>query len=728
MARTTDGRAWGFGATVLRRLGQSGRVVALVAMALGGSGCEPAEEPMPAQAARPAAASEDAAPAPGETVVSGETVGAGQPAAGAATAGEAAAPGEATARVATSPSVAPAPAPTPADAGACPAESADELGLVVSPERVVAGQPLRIVAASLAAEEPLALRLEDEAGNPVAAELTQWGGVPAVAIARLTAPAAGTRLKVAVGRGGQGLGCRELTVRGSVARAVRPAADDAVWPVTRRWDAGEEALYSAWVRALFHAPRGDELAYAALHELTTDARRNLLHDHLGMGEDSPPSAQGLYLRPDCADTPYFLRAYFAWKRGLPFGFRLCSRGAGARAPTCGGVRGVLGPPADPPDGKGLPGELGVVQRFFRRTLAWGVHTGNGRTAFADEGTDFYPLTLTRRSLRPGTIYADPYGHIFVLAELVPPAGGQPGILYSIDGQPDGSITRKRFWEGNFLWNPDPSLGGSGFKGFRPHLVVAGSEPKTLVAATDAQLRTLPGYGDIGSEQATLDAAAFYDHMDGLITPGVRDPLVAQDEAIRALHESAKVRVTSVDNGQAHFGKGGGEIAMPDGFSIFETTGAWENFATPARDLRLLIAIDVVTGFPAKVARNPTAWGVDAAGGIEAVRERLAAARERLLADPGLAFSYTRSDGSAWTLTLAELVARAPALEAAYNPNDCPEVRWAAPEGSKERSTCRRRASEPQRRKMAAYRTWFHERRRPSRGDPGPPVDSAAGAR
>ena len=33
--------------------------------------------------------------------------------------------------------------------------------------------------------------------------------------------------------------------------------------------------------------------------------------------------------------------------------------------------------------------------------------------------------------------------------------------------------------------------------------------------------------------------------------------------------------------------------MPDGPAIFETTGAWEDFATPSRDLRLLIAMDVV---------------------------------------------------------------------------------------------------------------------------------------
>ncbi len=44
--------------------------------------------------------------------------------------------------------------------------------------------------------------------------------------------------------------------------------------------------------------------------------------------------------------------------------------------------------------------------------------------------------------------------------------------------------------------------------------------------------------------------------------------------------------------------------MPDGAAIFETTGAWEDFATPSRDLRLLIAIDVVRGYPDRVARRP----------------------------------------------------------------------------------------------------------------------------
>jgi hypothetical protein len=62
-----------------------------------------------------------------------------------------------------------------------------------------------------------------------------------------------------------------------------------------------------------------------------------------------------------------------------------------------------------------------------------------------------------------------------------------------------------------------------------------------------------------------------------------------------------------------------------------------------------------------------------------------------------------------------VIERAPALEMAYNVNDCVELRWGASDRSEEASTCRRRASSLQRAKMAEYRPWFQERRRPPRG-------------
>ena len=152
--------------------------------------------------------------------------------------------------------------------------------------------------------------------------------------------------------------------------------------------------------------------------------------------------------------------------------------------------------------------------------------------------------------------------------------------------------------------------------------------------------------------------------------------------------------------------------MPNGAAIFETTGAWEDFATPSRDLRLLIALDVVRAFPERVARRPERYAMPTGKSVADVKAEL----ESVLASELAArkFSYPRSDGSAWTLALKDVIDRASDLEMAYNVNDCVELRWGAPDKSDEASTCKRQAPPAQRAKMTEYRAWFHERRRPPR--------------
>jgi hypothetical protein len=174
----------------------------------------------------------------------------------------------------------------------------------------------------------------------------------------------------------------------------------------------------------------------------------------------------------------------------------------------------------------------------------------------------------------------------------------------------------------------------------------------------------------------------------------------------------KARVTSVENGRKFQNSGRGDADMPDGAAIFETTGAWEDFATPARDLRLLIAIDVVTGFPDRVARRPERYAMPKGKSVADVRAELQSVLASELA--ARKFSYMRSDGSAWTLAVKDVVDRAGLLEMAYNVNDCVELRWGASEKSDEASTCKRYAPGAQRAKMTKYRAWFHERRRPPR--------------
>ena len=126
----------------------------------------------------------------------------------------------------------------------------------------------------------------------------------------------------------------------------------------------------------------------------------------------------LLICPDCADLPYFLRAYFAFKMGLPFGYAKCTRGSANEPPKChawwniqngraaslrrlnpktwagGGLTfgdASVKPRAAPSTpavsrggggggGGGRPAGAGAgIGYYIRQTLADGVHSGSGRT-------------------------------------------------------------------------------------------------------------------------------------------------------------------------------------------------------------------------------------------------------------------------------------------------------------------------------------------------------------
>jgi len=612
---------------------------------------------------------------------------------------------------------------------------ADEAGLALlsSPLAPWKGAPLRVV---FAAEEPLdgELALINPHGKVAATTRDRKGGPPYFWFAEVPAPAPGIWQAKLTREGGSDE-CRTVT-RDIVVQRKPPAgprAGKGVWPLRAAWNRETENLYSAWIEKLFDAALDEAPSWKALHELLRDRSRNVLFNHLGLREDE----KGLIIQPDCADLPYFLRAYFAFKIGLPFGYSKCTRGDGGQPPKCSqwwnivneepppvpppeqmaapvGLFGMFDPPVAAPRVPKLPRKpQGLVPGFgyyMRTTIANGVHSGNGRTAADDNDTDYYPVPLSQKTLRPGTIYADPYGHVLVLVKRVPQSGDGAGVFLAVDGQPDGTIARKRFWRGNFLFAQDPALGSPGFKRFRP---IAREKNGTLHRLTKAEIAKSADYGDYSLEQSELSVEEFYDRMDDVMSPAPLEPMRALKETITSLEEQVNTRVTSVENGRKYLAGDGGEVGMPDGASIFETTGAWEDFATPSRDLRLLIAIDVVRSFPDRVARRPERYAMPSEKTIADVKADL----EGMLASElsTRAFSYTRSDGSKWTLKLKDVLDRMPALEMAYNINDCVELRWGAPEASEEVSTCKKQAPAAQRAKMAEYRAWFSERRRPPRG-------------
>ena len=461
------------------------------------------------------------------------------------------------------------------------------------------------------------------------------------------------------------------------------------------WNLATEAFYSAWIEELFGAPVEENLSFPSLEPVLRDPERNFLYNHLGLNED-----RNLPSTPDCADLPYTLRAYFAWKVGLPVGFRTCSRGSANSPPRCGSAT------VKTEFTHGIASQSNFRSVYGQLTNA--VHSGSARTGLDDEATDLYPVPLNRESLWPGTVFADPYGHVLVLAQWVPQTAGRPGMLLAVDAQPDNSVTRKRFWEGTFLF-ANVNSAGPGFKVFRP---LARSGSGALRTFSNGELVDNPSYAPFSMEQENLTPEDFYARMDKLINPKGLQPKQAFDTTLDALAEQVETRVTSVENGESYFRKGPGSvIAMPSGASIFETIGPWEDFATPSRDMRLIIAINVLNGLPNKIVRHPELFVLNGES-PQTLKAEIEDYQAQRLQERRI--RYIRSDGSSWELSLADVLARKQAFEIAYNPNDCAEVRWGAKPGTDEYSTCRRHAPSEQHAKMEQYRPWFRDARRPTR--------------
>jgi cell wall-associated NlpC family hydrolase len=662
----------------------------------------------------------------------------------------------------------------PAAVAAVPSDrrchDSESAAIYALPDQPNQSQPLRFVSATSDDPGPAELTLIDPDGRRVHAPVVRLGGPPFGQVITVENPKRG-RWKAFLADGDNLIACHTVQVG---ARRPQPNEPDAgpIWLPKRKWNGASENLYALFVERLFDYELAEDRVWSNLHALLRDRDRNLLFDYRGLDEDSV-----LELVPDCADLPYALRSYFAWKMRLPFGYRRCTRGRAGRPPNCDepGASDNLMSRLELP-GKGgrmLPREdIEAFELFINTQLRSAVHSSSGRTLPEDELTDFYPVALTRKSLQPGTVFADPYGHFLVLANRIPQGPDGYGILVGADAQPDGTIGQRRFWRGTFLFDPDTRGGGAGFKAFRPRAFVEGpvgvdveidaksaanaarwaaqasaegvpapdkvalgspalAEPEAAAAPAPTaeekqvvsiqhvgvleplgndELRRSAKFNRLSLQQYQSSADEFYATVEALINPRPLAPSTMQRALVDALYEAVTRRVISVANGEKWAAEHPGEvIAMPEGDGIFLSAGPWEDFSTPSRDLRLLIAIDTVRGFPASVRQHPERYGLTA-GELEAKASALASELSKELSQR--TFDYVRSDGSKQRLSLLDVLNRAPGFEVAYNPNDCVEVRWAAPEGSPELSTCRRRAPDEQRAKLLSYRGWFSTRQRP----------------
>jgi hypothetical protein len=566
--------------------------------------------------------------------------------------------------------------------------------LLVSPKNPQPGQVFRVLAVGGKNIRKAKIEVSSPTGSIESGKSRSGDGLPFWRIDEFKAASAG-KYRVTLQTGNTTATDLEFTVTDKPAHPF----SQSVWITEQGWNSKTEALYSAWINALFY-DTDERSSWNALDKVTQNKDWNFLYNYLSLGEDDPAGKNKVLMQPDCADNPFFLRAYFAWKLGLPFGYHECDRGA-------------LGRPPKP--GRWITNETSVSKatptqklNSFLRMVANGVHSGTARTAFKDENSDYYAVPLTRETLRPGVVFADPYGHTLILVRWIPQSGNTPGVLLSVDAQPDGTVGIKRFWKGNFLFNTSDVIGEPGFKAFRP-ITVSNGKPHLLKTN---EITDKSGFIPSSFQQKGMESNTFYQTMERIINPKPLDPETALLDLIQALNEQLVVRITSVSNGETYMkSHPGAVIPMPGGTAgVFQAGGQWEDFSTPNRDLRLLIAMDAILDFPEKFARTLEEYKISKLQSVEHVKKSLEALLQKKLTE--LSITYTRTNGSKQKLTMGEILKRKDAFEMAYNPNDGIEIRWGAPENSEERSTCRRHAPAAQMEKMRSVRTWFHKRLHP----------------
>ena len=155
---------------------------------------------------------------------------------------------------------------------------------------------------------------------------------------------------------------------------------------------------------------------------------------------------------DCAKLPYLLRAYYAWKNGLPFSY--VDGVAGSRF---GRSSNRIVSRADIIDrGNGIDGAAAI------RTLIDNVYSGTFRTDAANDGgilADFYSPALQPGSIRPGTVIYDTNAHVGIVYRV-----DASGRIYYMDAHPDFTISRSVY--GPQFGQSPPALGG-GLKNWRP---------------------------------------------------------------------------------------------------------------------------------------------------------------------------------------------------------------------------------------------------------------------
>jgi len=415
----------------------------------------------------------------------------------------------------------------------------------------------------------------------------------------------------------------------------------------------------------------------------------------GAGNPFRASDSGdVYFRSDCADLPYVLRFYYAWKRGLPFAYVSDVEPRGYTRDMRYTLRGNA-PIVRKTIGGGISSGYAIMEELRENisSASFRIHP-----ELEDPiAPDLYSPAITPKSIRPGTVIYDPNGHLAIVYRVE-----ADGRIRYIDAHPDNALTRG-FFDLRFVRAP-PGM-GAGFKNWRPPLLVGATKLKDGTyagghvevpgnkAIADFSVEQFFGNGTrpesdsawrSGTFTLNKQPVDFYDYVRARLAGGKLefDPLKEVQDMVASNCADLHYRADAVDLAIA---AGLMKAPQPDRLpaNIYGTEGAWETYSTPSRDARLKTAFkelrDQVARFMTMFSANDPRLkykGQNLAVDMLTIYDRQAAQCQ---------LRYLRSDGSAVTFPYEE--ARRRLFLMSFDPYHCIERRWGASD-PRELATCR----------------------------------------
>ena len=394
---------------------------------------------------------------------------------------------------------------------------------------------------------------------------------------------------------------------------------------------------------------------------------------------------------DCADVPYFLRAYYAWKNGLPFGWESAMQSTdGPRGDirySSGGNK-VVGRSQIPATASGIS----AIPRLFEivNTVSTAMYRRNSMTDGGRYFSDTYSPALTREAIRPGTIVYDVNGHVATVWRVE-----RNGRVLIFSSHPDHTLDRSFVWY-EFL-RTGPEL-GSIYQNWRPIKLVGYKRLSSgvlvgghLVGTPNADIPnySLEQYTGNPPVNPTLWSLAkfvkdgeqmdFVTYVRAKLSVGdlTYQPVAELRSVMRSLCSDIRTRNQAVEISRniGHTHLITPPLRLPR--NIYGTDGVWELYSTPSRDARLKTDFkslyDEVQNFVVLKAANSPKLDYK---GQNIMADLLDAYNEE---SANCVTNYTTTDGRKIPLTIDDVRKRL--FKLSFDPYQCVERRWGATDPS-----------------------------------------------